>query len=193
MSERMVSKERTLIVVKDELGRVVAIAVYLFEDDTALLVNLVLGEGAMKDDVGKQLQGTCEIFLQKSRVHHGLLLIGVGIKVTAHVLHTIEDVPGAAFGSAFKEHVLYEVSETSLVGQLVASTSIDGIAAISHRGGRWSVYDAQAIGQRMGIVGSCGHIYRMKKAANLQKSSFFIGRFNRKSSFLCKFVRITPV
>ena len=133
MSEGMIGKEGALKVIKDELGRVVAIAVYFLEYDTALLVNLMLREGAVKNDVGKELQGSCKIFLQEGRVDHRLLFIGKGIEVSSHVLHTIKDVPSTTFGGTLEEHVLYKMGKSCLMRSLVTCTHIDGIPAIDHR------------------------------------------------------------
>jgi hypothetical protein len=42
----------------DEFGRRVVIALYLVTDDIDLVLNLVLGELATKDDIRQQIDGT---------------------------------------------------------------------------------------------------------------------------------------
>ena len=157
MTQGMVGKEGALEVIEDELGGVVAVAVNLLEYDAALLVNLVLGKGAVEDDVGEQLEGTRKVLLQECRVHHRLLLIGIGIEVATHILHAVQDVPGTALCRTLEEHMLHEMSETCLVGLLLARTCIDGVATVGYLGGRRCVYDAQTIGQRGGVIGLMFH------------------------------------
>ena len=151
--EGMASEEEFLEVIENELGGIVLVAVYLLEDDTALLVHLVLGVGAVEDNVSEQFEGARKILLQEGRVDDRLLLVGIGIEVATDILHAVEYVPSATLCGALEEHVLDEVGQTSLVGLLVARAAIDGIATIDHRSGRRVVYDAQTIGEGGSVTG----------------------------------------
>ena len=106
----------------------------------------MLWEGAVKYDIGEQLQGTGKVLLQEGRIHDCLLLVGEGVKVASHILHTVEDVPGTAFLGTLEEHVLHEMRPASLLGALVARAGINGISTIGHSRGRRGVYDTQSVG-----------------------------------------------
>ena len=80
-------------------------------------------------------------------VDHRLFLVGIGIEVSAHVLHTVQDVPGLALAGAFEEKVLHKVCHARLVLAFVACAGIDGKTAIGHPRGQGLVDDAQPVGQ----------------------------------------------
>jgi hypothetical protein len=87
--EGVPTKEYLLKVVEDEFYRIIFVAVYLLEDDSTFLIYLVLRISAVENDIGEQFQSTCEVLLQEGRVYDGLLLVGVGIEFTPHILHTV--------------------------------------------------------------------------------------------------------
>ena len=145
VSQWMIREERAFEIIKDEFGRVVFIALYLFEDDTTLLIGLVLRKGAVEDDVGEQFKSPGKVLLQKSRVHHRLFLVGESIEVATYILHAVEDVPCATLRGSFEEHVLHEVGKTRFIGLLIACAGINGIAAVGNSCGRGGVDDAQAV------------------------------------------------
>ena len=157
----MSAEEDVLKIIEDQLGGVVFIAVYLFEDDAPFLVDLMLREGAVEDDVGEQFECACKVLLQEGRVHHRLLLVGEGVKVAPDILHAVEYVPGAASRGTLEQHVLHEVGQPGLVGLLVTRACINGITAIDHRRGRWGMDDAQTVGKCRRIIGTL-HILNLQ-------------------------------
>ena len=197
VSQGVPAEERVLEIVENQFGRVVLVAVYLLEDDAALLVNLLLREGAVEDDVGEQLQGTREILLQEGRVHHRLLLVGEGIEVAPHILHAVQYVPRAALRGTLEQHVLHEMGQARLVGLLVASAGIDGIAAVDHRCGRRGVDDAQAVCQCMGVVCFLIHLGGKISVSRAEcqiylsiseaQPNFFFACENKGTTFFCIF------
>lgn len=71
---------------------------------------------------------------QESRVNHRLFLVGVGVKVSAHILHTVQDMPCLTLGGTFKYKVLHKMRHTLLVFKLIARTRIYSKTTISHLG-----------------------------------------------------------
>ena len=150
-SEGMSGEEQGLEVIVDEFCRGVVVALYLVDDDLALLLEFLLGEGAVEDDVHEQRQRAPEVLAEEGGVVDGLFLSGVGIEVAAHALHAVEDLHGGEVGSALEGHVFHEVCHAALAVELVACACGDGNACIDDVGGGGCEHDAQAAGEGEGV------------------------------------------
>ena len=151
-AERMPAENKVFEVVEDKLGGVVFVRLDFVDNHLGFLLDFTLGESGVEHDIGQQLERTPEVFGQESRIDDGLFLVGVGIEVTAHILHAVQYVPCLALARTLENEVFYEMSHALFVLQFVARTGIDGKATIGHFRGRRLVDNAQAVGQRVLIV-----------------------------------------
>ncbi len=85
-------------------------------------------------------------------VDEGLLLCGVGIELSADGLEAVDDVPAAAAGCAFEEHVFDEVGHALFVGQFIACAGVDRHATVGDRHLLGDVQEAQAVGKCVCVV-----------------------------------------
>jgi hypothetical protein len=72
------------------------------------------------------------VFGQEGTIHYCFLLVGVGVEVTSHMLHPVEDVPSVTFLCSFEKKVFHEMRHPLFVVGFIASTGIDGKATIGH-------------------------------------------------------------
>ena len=128
----MTLKEDVLEFIVNQLGGRVVIAFNLVADHLHLLVDLVLGIGAVEDDVRQQVDGLGEVFFGDGSVVDRVLLIGKGIQLTAYTLEGIDDLQGVATLGALEGHVLAEMGQTFLARQFVTGTSCYLVAAVDH-------------------------------------------------------------
>ena len=150
-SQGMPSEYQVLEIIEDELGRIVFVGLYLVDNHLCLLLYLALRKGGVEYNIRQKFEGTAEMLGQESRVNHRFFLVGVGVEVTAHILHAVQDVPCLALGGTFEYEVLHKMRHTLLVFKLVARTRIYGKTTISHFGGRGFMNDAQAVGQDISV------------------------------------------
>ena len=88
----MALKENILEFIVDQLGGRVIVALNLVADHLHLLVDLVLGIGAVEDDVRQQVDGLGEVFFGDGCVVDRVLLIGKRVQLTAYALEGIDDL-----------------------------------------------------------------------------------------------------
>ena len=88
----MTLKEDVLEFIVNQLGGRVVIAFNLVADHLHLLVDLVLGIGAVEDDVRQQVDGLGEVFFGDGSVVDRVLLIGKRVQLTAYALEGIDDL-----------------------------------------------------------------------------------------------------
>lgn len=70
----------------------------------------------MEDDVGEEVHGSGDMFLQDGGIIYRALLVGVGVEVASHALQAVEDMPSLASLGALEGDVLAEVSQSSSPG-----------------------------------------------------------------------------
>ena len=145
MAQRMAVEEDVFKLVEDELGGRVVVAIYLVADHLHLLVDLRLRIGGMEHNVGEQCHGAREVLLEDGGVVARVLLVGICVKTSAHLLQAVEDAPGAAPLRSLEGNVLAEVGQSLFARQLVAGASVYLIAAIHHLAIRWQVDDAESV------------------------------------------------
>lgn len=134
-SQGMPSEYQVFRIIEDKLGRVVFVGLYLVDNHLRLFLDFALRESGVEYNIRQKLNGTTEMLGQESRVNHCFFLIGVGVEVSAYILHTIQNMPCLTLGGTFKYKMLYKMRHTLLVFKLVARTRIYGKTTISHFGG----------------------------------------------------------
>ena len=144
-SKRMFREDKFLEIIEYQFGGAVLITLNLVNNYLYLFFNLVFGKCAVENDICKKLCRTHEMFFQKSRVDHGFLLVGIGVKVASHILHAVQNMPCLAVGSTFEQKMLYKVGYSLFVFLFIACAGIYGISAVDNicRAGR--VYYSQSI------------------------------------------------
>ena len=144
-AERVVGKEEGFEVVVDELGGRIVVALNLVDDHLHLLVEFLLGEGAVEDDVQEQGDGALQVLAQEGGIVDGLFLARVGVEVAAHALHAVQDLHGCEALGALEGHVLHKVRHTALAVQLMARAGGHGNAGIDNIRGRGGQDDAKTV------------------------------------------------
>ena len=140
----------------------VVVALDFIADDLHLLVYLLLGIGGVEDDVGEEVHGSGDMFLQDGGIIYRALLVGVGVEVASHALQAVEDMPSLASLGALEGDVLAEVSQSLFARLLVPSASVDLIAAIYHLAVGRQVDDAESIVECICIVFHLFNIFRQR-------------------------------
>ena len=92
---------------------------HLSQDNTTLTLNLLLAEGGVGQDVTQDLDGSVKVARQTLCVEDGLLPAGVGVQVSAHVLHLELKPCLGSLGGALEGHVLEEMCHTIVGGILI--------------------------------------------------------------------------
>ena len=108
----------------DLVGGRIQIGVDLVQDDFLFLGQLVLGEGGMEGDVGKEVEAALVMLLEEGGLQAGLLLGGKSIEVAAYVVEATQDMVCLAVLRAFEDGVLHKVGEAVFVGQLIARAGL---------------------------------------------------------------------
>ena len=100
--------QRPALVVGPE-RRLVLVHLDLFEDHLLLGAEIVLAE-RRPEDVGQQFHGPVLMFRQHGGVEDGVLLVGEGVVVGAHLVELAVHVVGRAAGRALEGHVFEEMA-----------------------------------------------------------------------------------
>ena len=101
----------------------------------------------------EKLDGAGIIGGEERGVEVRLLLGGAGIKVAAHTLHAVVDVPGVARRRALEEHMLHEMRHAIVLRPgFVARAAIHHKAAVHHRRLDRAMHDAEPIGKSNALV-----------------------------------------
>lgn len=106
----------------------------------------------MEHNVGEQSHGAREVLLEDGGVVARVLLVGICVKTSAHLLQAVEDAPGAATLRSLEGNVLAEVGQALVAAILVARSGAHLIATVDHWRGRWQMYDAKAIAECASII-----------------------------------------
>ena len=101
-SQGMPPEYQVLEIIEDEFGRVVFVGLYLVDNHLCLFLDFALRESGVEYNIRQKFKCTAEMLGQESRVNHRLFLIGVGVEVSAHILHTVQDVPCLTLGGTFE-------------------------------------------------------------------------------------------
>ena len=162
-SQGVPAKDKVFEIIENQFRRRIVVAFYFVDDHLHFFVHLRLGIGAAQYDVGQQVHGTCEVFFQESRIVNGFLFARIGVQVSSHAFHAVQDMPRAASVRPFESQVLAKMCQSVFVRQFVTRAGIDGDAAIYHVRGRRCTDDAHAAGKGMGIGNSrsrrcCCHV-----------------------------------
>ena len=92
MSQRVTAEYHVLKLVVYEFGWRVVITLDFIADDVSLMANLLLWVDTLEYDVRQQVDGPWQVLFQDGRIEDGILLVGEGIQVTAHLLQTVENL-----------------------------------------------------------------------------------------------------
>ncbi len=109
----------------DEIVGVVLVHLDLFEDDALLALDLLGGEGGVKDKVGEDVEGRGDVLVQNLDVETDVLFAGKGIEVAADGVDLAGDLTGGARGCSFEDHVLDEMRDAVDGDGLVARAGVD--------------------------------------------------------------------
>ena len=134
-AQGMLRKKESLEVIENQLAGRVIIALYLIDHDLHLLLHLVLGIGAVENDIHQQVDGSVEMLSWEGAVVDRLLLARIGIQVTSHTLHPVYDVPSLAPLGSFEGQVFCEMGDSRFLILLISRTAIHGNSAVHHIGG----------------------------------------------------------
>ena len=83
------------------------------------------------------------------RVEHSALLGGIGIQLTAHAFHAVENVPRAAVFRSLENGVFNKVGQAILAASLVTTAGIDSQSAPRDPISRHQMHQSQTIGKYM--------------------------------------------
>ena len=122
-AQRVVAEDGVAEHVEDRVLRVVLVHRDLLEHDLALGVHVV--ERGPPDHVGHHVEGARQMLVEHPRVDRRALLVGAGVELGAHAVEQLVDLRrGEAVGAA-EQHVLEEVRQAGLLGQLAARPRAD--------------------------------------------------------------------
>ena len=133
----------------DEVVGVVFVHLDFFEDDALLAGEVVGGEGGVEDEVGEEVEGGGDVFVEDLDVEADGFFAGEGVEVAADGVDFAGELLGGAGGGALEDHVLDEVGDAVEVGGLVAGAGVDPDAhgdgaEVGHALGE----DEEAVGER---------------------------------------------
>lgn len=106
----------------------------------------MLRVSAVKDDVGKQIDGPRKVFAHHGGIIYGLLLGGIGVQVAAYALQPVGDVAGTPAVRTLKSHVFYKMSHAAVGSLLVACAGTHHVSAIRHPRGQRMVITRSPLG-----------------------------------------------
>ena len=134
--------------VEDDIVRRVVGLAYFLKDDRPLTRQLPLVEQRMLQQIGDDIDGKRDIFLQNAGIIGGVFASGIGIHLTADRLDLLGDHLGRAAPGALEQHMLQQMRDTvfglGLVARAAAGPNAHrGAFDLGHRIGG----DAQAIRQ----------------------------------------------
>ena len=124
-AEGMIGPETTSKDVVEKILGIVEIHLDLFENDLALLFDVVGIEFRTENKIGKDIEGDGEVLVEYFSVETNLFFRGEGIEHAADGIHFAGNVFGGAAFGAFKHHVLKEVGETVFGGDFAAGAVAD--------------------------------------------------------------------
>ncbi len=135
----------------DEVVGIVFVHLDLFEDDALFLGDVFGGEGGVEDEVGEEVEGGGDVFVEDLEVEADGFFAGEGVEVAADGVDFAGELLGGARGGALEDHVLDEVGDAVDGGGLVAGAGVDPDAhgdgaEVGHALGE----DEEAVGERGG-------------------------------------------
>ena len=95
----------------DEVVGVVFVHLDLFEDDALFLGDVFGGEGGVEDEVGEEVEGGGDVFVEDLDVEADGFFAGEGVEVAADGVDFAGELLGGAGGGALEDHVLDEVGD----------------------------------------------------------------------------------
>ena len=121
--ERVVAEDRRAEHVEDRVLRVVLVHRDLLEHDLALGVDVV--ERRPPDHVGHHVERARQVLVEHPRVDRRGLLVGARVELRAHRVEQLVDLGRREAVRPAEQHVLEEVREPGLLGQLAARPRAD--------------------------------------------------------------------
>ena len=130
--KRMTLEKELLVVLENEVGRVVQAHIDFVGNHVLLFLQLILFKKRCEDYLKGEIYRLGDVFLEYCAIYHRLLFGGVGVKVAAQLLQSVVDAPGRAFFAAAEYHMLCQVGQSVLVLRLVGRARLDAEGAVGH-------------------------------------------------------------
>jgi len=147
-SQRMTRVKQVIEIVKNQFGGAVFVGVDFIQNDGALRFKRSFGKRGIEKQIAHQLQGTSVVLFQEQAVHKGLLLGGVGVQLTTHPFHPVQNLMGLTLGRPLEQHVLGKMGHAGFL-TILTGACLDHQAATRQRPMTGLVNKAQAVGQGM--------------------------------------------
>ena len=161
-AEGMFGPETTGENVVEKIFGIVQIHLDFFEDDLALFFDVVGVELGAKDEVGDDVEGDGEMFVENFGVEADLFLGGEGIEHAADGVHFAGDVFGGAALGSFENHVLEEMSKT-IFGRIFAAGTVANPDA--DRNGTYVLHglgdDNESVGEDVAMNVACSRSHKI--------------------------------
>ena len=124
-AQRMVLPESLREKLVNQHVRVVFVDLDLFQNHTALALDVRGGEDRVKHQVGQHIQSDGHVVAQRLDVEADGFLAGKGVQVAADRVHLAGNVLGRARAGALEKHVLDKVRDAVGLGGLAAGAGLD--------------------------------------------------------------------
>ena len=178
VAQGMPCKEQFFEFVENQFRRGIQVGVDFVGNDLLLFAQFFFRKNGPECDVQQDIQGSWVVVSQKTGVHGGVFLAGVGIEFPSCVLDLGEQVKRLAADGAFEEQVLNEVGQTGLVGAFVPGAGADNQGDVARWGGRLLVHPAQPAREnsrnpRIGRHCGCSHWLSQPKNSVFQTIAFW--------------------
>ena len=95
----------------------------------------------MEHQIGQQFESPAEVFFHKDGIDECFFLCRIGVQLSSHILHPVQDMPGLPLFRPFEYHVLHKVSQSEFMRLLIPRSRIHGKTAIRHRRSRGKMHD----------------------------------------------------
>ncbi len=95
----------------DEVVGVVFVHFDFFEDDALFFGDVVGGEGGVEDEVGEEVEGGGDVFVEDLDVEADGFFAGEGVEVATDGVDFAGELRGGSGGGAFEDHVFDEVRD----------------------------------------------------------------------------------
>ena len=134
----------------------------LFEDHLLLALDVFFGEERIADQIGEDVDGERQMFVEDLEVIAGVFLGRERIDLPADGIHLLRDFFGTPSRSALEEHVLDKVRDAGMIGGFVTRSARQPDAD-GHRPNVWHPLggEADTVGKhgsadiRFSHVGTC--------------------------------------
>ncbi len=104
---------------------IVLVHLDLFKNDALLASDILGGEGGMKHQIRKNIEGGLGLLFEHLDVEADVLLAGERIEIAAHAVDFTGDLLGGTGGGALEDHMFDKVRDAVALGGFVARPAVD--------------------------------------------------------------------